>query len=108
MKSIQELSDRYNVLIPCYGHAGDGNMHATPVKPPEMDENTWEQTLGEILMRLYTRTVELGGTISGEHGIGSKRRKYLDIAIGPVERSLMARIKQAFDPNGILNPDKAI
>ena len=108
MKSIQELSDRYNVLIPCYGHAGDGNMHATPVKPPEMDENTWEQTLGEILRRLYARTVELGGTISGEHGIGSKRREYLDIAIGQVERALMARIKQAFDPNGILNPGKAI
>ncbi len=108
MKSIQELSDRYNVLIPCYGHAGDGNIHATPVKPPEMDENTWEQTLGEILRRLYVRTVELGGTISGEHGIGSKRREYLDIAIGPVERALMARIKQAFDPNGILNPGKAI
>jgi len=108
MKSIQELSDRYKVLIPCYGHAGDGNMHATPVKPPEMDENTWEKTLGEILRRLYARTVELGGTISGEHGIGSKRREYLDIAIGQVERALMARIKQAFDPNGILNPGKAI
>ncbi len=108
MKSIQELSDRYSVLIPCYGHAGDGNMHATPVKPPEMDENTWEQTLEKILRRLYARTVELGGTISGEHGIGSKRREYLDIAIGQVERALMARIKQAFDPNGILNPGKAI
>lgn len=103
---LEEISEKYNVIIPCYGHAGDGNMHATIVKKPEESMESWEKTLPLVLEELYKAVKELGGTISGEHGIGHKRKKYLSIALGEAEIGLMKKIKQAFDPNNILNPGK--
>ncbi len=106
LPELKLIADRYNVLIPCYGHAGDGNLHATVVKKPEMDDKEWEETLDKVLTEIYKRTVDLGGTISGEHGIGHKRKKYIGQAIEPVTLDLMKRVKLAFDPNNILNPGK--
>ena len=103
---LNEISAQYDVLIPCYGHAGDGNLHATLLKKPEMQVEEWEINLDKILEELYRATVALGGTISGEHGIGHKRKKYLRLAMTPEEIGLMRRIKLAFDPNYILNPGK--
>ncbi len=103
---LEEISGKYNVIIPCYGHAGDGNMHATIVKKPEESIESWEKTLPLVLEELYKAVKELGGTISGEHGIGHKRKKYLSLALGEAEIGIMKKIKQAFDPNNILNPGK--
>ena len=103
---LEEISGKYNVIIPCYGHAGDGNMHATIVKKPEESMENWEKTLPLVLEELYKAVKKLGGTISGEHGIGHKRKKYLSLALGEAEIGIMKKIKQAFDPNNILNPGK--
>jgi glycolate oxidase len=106
IREIERLSDKYAVLIPSYGHAGDGNLHSTPIKPPEMPLEQWEQILPQILEDLYTITAALGGTISGEHGIGSKRRHFLPLVMQPALIEVMRRIKLTFDPNNILNPGK--
>ena len=106
LSRIERISARHNIPIPCYGHAGDGNLHATPVKPVSMSDDEWDAVLEQVLEQLYTDTAELGGTISGEHGIGSKRRKHMRLVLSDSEIALMKRIKTAFDPNGILNPGK--
>jgi len=106
MPELERLSEEYGVLIPCYGHAGDGNLHATPVKPPEMGMDQWQERLPALLEELYRLVARLGGTISGEHGVGSKRAQYLPLVMDPVVIALQQRIKAAFDPLGILNPGK--
>lgn len=103
---LSELSEKYNVLIPCYGHAGDGNLHATIVKKAEDTMENWKKTLPLVLVGLYQAVYALGGTISGEHGIGHKRKAYLPLVMSSTEIELMKRIKRAFDPGGILNPGK--
>jgi glycolate oxidase len=92
--------------IPCYGHAGDGNLHATLVKDPAMSMEEWETNEPLCLEELYRITAALGGKISGEHGIGIKRREYLPGLINPAELELMRAIKRAWDPNNIMNPGK--
>lgn len=104
--ALETLSARYDVLIPCYGHAGDGNLHATVVKRPETPMDEWHEVLPAVLTDLYRLVSGLGGTISGEHGIGAKRIGYLPLVMDPVLIRLQRRIKEAFDPNGILNPGK--
>ncbi len=106
MPELECLSHKYGVLIPCYGHAGDGNLHATPVKPPEMPMEEWRARLPALLEDLYLAVARLGGTISGEHGVGSKRAQYLPLVMDPVLIDLQRRIKQVFDPLNILNPGK--
>jgi glycolate oxidase len=106
MPELERLSQKYGVLIPCYGHAGDGNLHATPVKRPETPMQEWRATLPALLRELYGVVANLGGTISGEHGIGSKRAAYLPLVMDPMVIELHRRIKRAFDPLNILNPGK--
>lgn len=106
MPELERLSQKYDVLIPCYGHAGDGNLHATVVKRPETPMEEWQEKLPAILEDLYIIVSRLGGTISGEHGIGSKRSRYLQLVMDPTVIELQRRIKRAFDPNNILNPGK--
>jgi glycolate oxidase len=108
MVELERLSARYGVLIPCYGHAADGNLHATPVKMPAMPMEAWRETLPLLLKDLYTTVADLGGTISGEHGIGSKRADYLPLVMDPTVIELQRRIKQTFDPLNILNPGKIV
>jgi len=103
---LDRLSRQYDVLIPCYGHAGDGNLHATVVKRPDTPMEAWQEKLPHILADLYEVVAQLGGTISGEHGIGSKRAHYLPLVMNPTLIDLQRRIKHAFDPLNILNPGK--
>jgi glycolate oxidase len=103
---LERLGEKYDVQIPCYGHAGDGNLHATLVKNPEMSQEMWEKNEALCLEELYKITDDVGGKISGEHGIGLKRREYLKEIIDPVELDLMRAIKKAWDPNNIMNPGK--
>ncbi len=106
MPELERLSRQYDVLIPCYGHAGDGNLHATIVKRPETSMEEWQAKLPVILEDLYQVVARSGGTISGEHGIGSKRAHYLPLVMDPTLITLQRRIKRVFDPLNILNPGK--
>jgi len=103
---LQEIKARYDVEIPCYGHAGDGNLHATPVMNPAWSLEKWHETLPRILTDLYKLTRDLGGTISGEHGIGHKRKEYMPLVADEACIDMMKAIKKALDPNNVLNPGK--
>ncbi len=103
---LDRLSKSYGVLMPCYGHAGDGNLHATVVKRPEMSDDDWHAALPKILDDMYRVVARLGGTISGEHGIGHKRASYMPIVQDPTLIALQRRLKACFDPLNILNPGK--
>ncbi len=103
---LERLSREHNVLMPCFGHAGDGNLHVHVMKKPEMSETEWHDVLPRALTEVYQTAARLGGTISGEHGIGSKRAQYLSLVLDPTMIALQKRIKQAFDPLNILNPGK--
>lgn len=106
LTKIKEISKKYNILIPCYGHAGDGNLHATPIKNPKYKMDEWYEKLDALLPELYKAAIDLGGTISGEHGIGNKRNKYISMALESAQIEMMKNIKKALDPNLILNPGK--
>jgi glycolate oxidase len=108
IKLFDELSNKYGVIIPCFGHAGDGNLHARILSNPEWSDAYWNELLPTILKELYVETKALGGTLSGEHGIGCKRRKYLGNILSPEHIAVLKGIKQTFDPNGVLNPGKII
>ncbi|OHE65590.1 MAG: FAD-binding protein [Treponema sp. GWB1_62_6] len=103
---LEKLGEKYRMKIPCYGHAGDGNLHATLVKDPDMESALWHDAEAACLRELYLITKKLGGKISGEHGIGLKRKAALKELIDPVELKLMQGIKRAWDPNNIMNPGK--
>ena len=92
--------------MPSYGHAGDGNLHTTLVKNPKMTMEEWYETEEKALKEFYAVVKSLGGTISGEHGIGSKRKPYMPIVTDDAQFDLMRKIKNALDPNNIMNPGK--
>jgi glycolate oxidase len=102
---IKDLGREFGFHSVCYGHAGDGNLHVNIVKAGMSDED-WNNKLPVGIRRLFTEVVRLGGTISGEHGIGLVQRPYMDVAFNETQMALMRSIKNVFDPNGILNPGK--
>lgn len=106
MPELDRISEKYDVIIPCYGHAGDGNLHATIVKHPHTPIDVWEQREPAVLRDLYRAVAKLGGTLSGEHGIGTKRRDFLPMMLDETVIALQRRIKAAFDPLDVLNPGK--
>jgi len=103
---LQELSSRYDVQMPCYGHAADGNMHIRIGMNPSWSLEKWDATLPQVVRELYALTIDLGGTLSGEHGIGHKRRQYMPLFCSRAHLEMMRAIKKALDPNLILNPGK--
>jgi glycolate oxidase len=103
---IAEIGLRHDLVIGTFGHAGDGNLHPTIVFDPR-DATSLARAYAAFDDIVHA-ALALGGSITGEHGVGSLKRDYLTRAIGASERALLARIKAAFDPHGILNPGKAI
>jgi len=103
---LERISGQFGVTIPCYGHAGDGKLHATLVKDPDMPMEDWQRIEPLSLTALYEAITRLGGKISGEHGIGLKRKEYMKKFMSPVELGLLKTIKRAWDPNLIMNPGK--
>jgi glycolate oxidase len=106
LSNLKQIGEKYGVAIPVLGHAGDGNLHAVPLKNPEISVEHWEEILPVLLKDVYVMTAKLGGTISGEHGIGHKRRDYMSLVMSEAHLDMMRKIKRALDPNNILNPGK--
>jgi len=104
VKKIRALKEESGLFIAAFGHAGDGNIHFTIML--DKRDTVQMKKAEEVVDKLFDETIALGGTISGEHGIGITKLPYLSKEIGLVEISLMKKIKAVFDPDGILNPGK--
>jgi len=105
LAGIYKIGKKYGFNVPCFGHSGDGNIHVNvmvPDKDNEQQMNDGHKAIEEI----FQYVVDLGGTLSGEHGIGTAKAPFMDIAFTPSEMELFRSIKKAFDPNNILNPGK--
>ena len=103
---VKEIGKRYGFKSVCYGHAGDGNLHVNILKG-EMSNEEWNgDQLKKGIREIFQLCKQLGGTISGEHGIGLVQKEYMDIVFSEREMNLQKDIKNAFDPKGILNPGK--
>lgn len=105
LAAVKTIGAAYGFTSVCYGHAGDGNLHVNILKG-SMSDDDWENKLPIAIRELFTEVVKLGGTISGEHGIGLVQKEYMDTAFNHTQLKLMKAIKNVFDPNGILNPGK--
>jgi glycolate oxidase len=101
---IQEVGQRHQVRIGTFGHMGDGNLHPTFLTD-ERDKVEMER-VEAAMKEVFNYAVQLGGTITGEHGVGLAKKPYLADALGPVAMDIMRRVKASFDPHGILNPGK--
>jgi glycolate oxidase len=102
---IKRIGFAYGFESICYGHAGDGNLHVNIIKGNMSDED-WQHKLKKGIAEIFELTVSLGGTLSGEHGIGLVQKEYMHLKFSKVHLNLMRHIKQVFDPQGILNPGK--
>jgi glycolate oxidase len=101
---VAEMNRQSRLRINCFGHAGDGNLHVNFLAPSDSEAERAEvDRWVDILMR---KTIELGGTLTGEHGIGLAKRQYLDLEFDPATLGLMRAVKGVFDPCGLFNPDK--
>ncbi len=105
LAGVKEIGARYGFQSVCYGHVGDGNLHVNIIRG-DMSDEMWRVGLREPISEIFRLCVRLGGTISGEHGIGLVQKDYISIALAETNLNLMRGIKQVFDPHGILNPGK--
>ena len=105
LSGVKKIGNKYGFESICYGHAGDGNLHVNIIKGNLTDQQ-WEKDLPQAIREIFSLTVSLGGTISGEHGIGWVQKNYMDIAFNEIELKLMRDIKKVFDTKNIMNPSK--
>ncbi|SDF20020.1 FAD-binding oxidoreductase [Sporolituus thermophilus] len=106
VRRITEIAQKYDVQIGTFGHAGDGNLHPTLVS--DLRNNTEMERVYQAMDEIFLTALELDGTLSGEHGIGLGKLKYMPAQFGEVGLDVMRAIKKALDPNGILNPGKLV
>jgi glycolate oxidase len=105
LKGVKDIGKEYNFRSICYGHAGDGNLHINILKE-DLNNYQWDTIIKEGIRKIFTLCVSLGGTISGEHGIGFVQKEYMDIPFVVENLKIQKKIKKVFDPNNILNPNK--
>ncbi|HWQ80965.1 MAG TPA: FAD-linked oxidase C-terminal domain-containing protein, partial [Ignavibacteria bacterium] len=105
LEGVRNITGKYGIRAICYGHAGDGNLHVNILKD-NLSNEFWNNNIKTAVKEIFELTVSLGGTISGEHGIGYSQKEYLSIALSEEEINLSKKIKKVFDPNEILNPGK--
>jgi glycolate oxidase len=103
VEKVKEISAKHSIQVVAYGHAGDGNVHIHPI-----GSSVEAARLKELLAEIYAAGIALGGTISGEHGLGLDKKGYFSLEAGKAKLDLMKRIKLAFDPHNILNPGKVL
>ena len=104
LRAIEEISKKYDFPIATVGHAGDGNLHPMMLLDPQQEEEF--EKVEKALHEIVEKAISLGGTITGEHGIGVAKKKYIKKQIQKVGITVMRRIKESFDPAGIMNPGK--
>ena len=104
LKGFKEIGNKYGHKIVCFGHAGDGNIHVN-VMTDKKDAARLARA-EEAVREVFGLVLELGGTISGEHGVGISKRQYLTMELPEGEIELLKKVKKIFDPLGILNPGK--
>jgi glycolate oxidase len=107
IERAEEVAERHGVVVANIGHAGDGNVHSIIVRG-DLEEKVWRETLEAVVRELIEISIDIGGTISGEHGVGYAKKGYLVDQVGETQVELMKSIKRAFDPGNILNPAKVI
>ncbi len=105
LKGVKAIGKKYRFHSVCYGHAGDGNLHVNIIKGDLTDEE-WNGSLKDGIKEIFVLVKQLGGTLSGEHGIGLVQKEYMDIVFDSTQLRLMKEIKKIFDPNNILNAGK--
>jgi len=105
LSGVKAIGKNYGFKSVCYGHAGDGNLHINIIKG-NMSDHHWDNELSKGIREIFELTKKLGGTISGEHGIGYVQKQYLDIVFSKKEIELQKGLKNLFDPKNILNPGK--
>lgn len=104
VKAINEIAEKHQVRIATFGHAGDGNLH--PTCPTDARDHDEMERVEAAFADIFAKAIELGGTITGEHGVGMMKAPYLEWKMGPEGIAIMKAIKQAFDPDNIMNPGK--
>lgn len=104
VKAINEIAEKYNLNICTFGHAGDGNLH--PTVPTDARDKEEMERVWQAFEEIFIKAVELGGTITGEHGVGVMKAPYLELKLGKEGIAAMKAIKAALDPNNIMNPGK--
>ncbi len=105
LNAIYEIGEKYGFNVPCFGHAGDGNIHVNVMVKDKTNEKEMEYG-HKAIKEIFQLVVNMGGTLSGEHGIGLSKAPFMNIAFNEAELELFKNIKKAFDPNNILNPFK--
>ncbi len=105
LENIYAISDKYGFKTPCFGHSGDGNIHVNVMVPDKNDKKQMEDG-HKAIKEIFQMVVDMGGTLSGEHGIGTAKAPFMSIAFKDAEMELFRAVKKAFDPNNILNPFK--
>lgn len=105
LAAVKEIGQKYGFKSVCYGHAGDGNLHINIIKG-DLPDSTWTNDLPKAITELFEFTVSLGGTLSGEHGIGYVQKGYMPIAFPEVHMALLRGVKDLFDTKRIMNPGK--
>ncbi|MFH1379151.1 MAG: FAD-binding oxidoreductase [bacterium] len=115
VQAVHALGKKYNMWLPTFGHVSDGNVHTHIMRARyingawrEMPDDVWKKAYPGLRKALHADAKSRGGLVSGEHGIGTLKKEYLKDAVGERSLELMRKIKQAFDPNNILNPGKII
>jgi glycolate oxidase len=104
VRAVRAIAAEYRLEIPLFGHIGDGNLHPN-ILCDKTDREEMARVAGAA-RAIFEATVELGGTLSGEHGIGLLKKQFMELDLGPDVLALMGRIKGAIDPLGIMNPGK--
>jgi len=104
LQAVRKVEKEKGIIMACFGHAGEGNIHVNIL----LDKNNAEEAgkAKEVVDYIINMTIGLGGTISGEHGIGMTKRTFAGMELHPVAYEVMKKIKGVLDPNGILNPGK--
>jgi glycolate oxidase len=105
LKGVKEIGQRYGFRSVCYGHAGDGNLHVNILRDNMTDED-WNKKVPEAIREMFRLCHQLGGTLSGEHGIGLVQKNYLPVVFNEKQIEIQKKIKSVLDPNFILNPGK--
>ena len=104
LRALRTIAEESGLIIANFGHAGDGNIHVN-VMTDKSDEDEYARARGAV-KRIFEETIRLGGTISGEHGVGLTKKQFIGLELSDLSIDMMRKIKNVFDPKGILNPGK--